>query len=258
MTDPELKAKFIGRFQERRFDHYARQEFMTPGVEEVLQLIGERCAPHGARILEVAPGKGEAACRLAERHGARVLGVDLMPMFARYATRKARARRVADLVSIALGDGARLPVASGVFDGAYCTGSPQIAGGDACLGEMHRALKPGGWLAVSDWVWRARPVPPEVVPPAVRVEQFMLLEEYATWLRDAGFEIVLAQTLPPQVWYGYYGPMLEAIEDVRRAHPHDPEAQRWADDAYANEPRLWYETAARDYWSYAAFLARKR
>jgi SAM-dependent methyltransferase len=150
-----------------------------------------------------------------------------------------------------------LPVADGVFDGAYCTGSPQIAGGEACLREMHRALRPGGWLAVSDWVWRARPVPPEVVPPHVKVEQFMLIEEYAGWLRDAGFEPVLARVLPDFVWHDYYGPMLEHYADVRRRFPDDPEAQGWADVGYANEPRFWYETEAPRWWAYAAFIARK-
>lgn len=258
MTDPERIARFVRRFERRRFDHYARQEFMTPGVEEVLDLIAETCAPEGARVLEVASGKGEAACRLAERHRASVVGIDIMPVFCRYAVKKARARRLADSVSIALGDGARLPVADGRFDIALCTGAPSIAGGEDALREMHRALKPGGRLVVSDWVWRTRPVPPEVVPPTARSSQFTLLEEYAAWIRGAGFEILLAQTLPPHVWDGYYGPMLEAIEDVRRAHPDDAEAQKWAADSYANEPRSWYETDAREYWAYAVFLGRKR
>ncbi|HEY7270055.1 MAG TPA: methyltransferase domain-containing protein, partial [Dehalococcoidia bacterium] len=147
MADARKIAMLVERFEKARFQPYANQEFMTPGDPELLALIAAHCRPEGARIIEVAPGKGEGACRLAERHRARVLGIDLMSFFAHQAATKANNRRVAQLVSIALGDGGMLPVCDGAFDIAVCAGSPEIAGGDACLRELHRALRPGGWLA---------------------------------------------------------------------------------------------------------------
>jgi ubiquinone/menaquinone biosynthesis C-methylase UbiE len=256
MRDYTQLAAFLDRYQRRRFDESSRRQFLTPGVPAVLDLVARHCSPERAAVLEVACGKGEAACRLAERHASRVVGIDVMALHCRMATEKARTRRVSDRVAVLLGEGTKLPVLSEAFDIAYCTGSPKIAGGDGCLSEMRRALKPRGWLAASDWVWRTRPVPEEVVP-GYADPAFTLLEEYAAWIRGAGFEVVLAQTLPASVWTEYYAEALESIQDVLRLHPDDPEARSWAERAYSGEPRFWYETAAPDYWGYGVFLARK-
>jgi ubiquinone/menaquinone biosynthesis C-methylase UbiE len=258
MADAARIAMLTERFEKARFSPYARQEFMTPGVPEVLDLLALSCRPDRALILEVASGKGEAACRLAERHEARVVGIDLMAMFARPAAAKAAARRVSHKVSFSLGDGGQLPVREAIFDIALCTGSPKIAGGDACLREMHRALKPGGWLVVSDLIWLEKEAPPDVVPPGWAGAGIIMASEYAALLGNAGFEDVRAIVLPSYVWNEYYGPMLEHYAEVKRLHPDDDDAQRWANESYANEPRFWYETDARDYWAYAAFLGRKR
>ena len=68
-------------------------------------------------MLEVAYGSGEGACRLAERHGCSVLGVDIHPL-AKYTARKTAARGVGDRVTFAIGDGGLLPVRDAVFDAA--------------------------------------------------------------------------------------------------------------------------------------------
>ena len=60
---------------------YAGAEFLTPGAAETVDLIS-RTFPldERSRVLEVAYGTGECAWRLAERHGCRVLGVDMHPL----------------------------------------------------------------------------------------------------------------------------------------------------------------------------------
>jgi SAM-dependent methyltransferase len=228
MTDP------------RWWDIYANQEYMTPGVEETLALAGAICPPgEESLVLDIASGKGEAACQIAAKFGSRVVGVDI---HARpdYARDKARARGLERLVSFVRGDGGILPFTSSAVDIGLCTGAPSIVGAKRCLAEMHRVLKPGGWAVVSDWVWRRRPVPPEAVPRSWPASGgFVLLEEYAANLREAGFEVVLAQALPDKVWDDYYRPMLEA--GIER-----------------DEPRTFYEQGGREYWAYAVFIGRKQ
>ncbi len=241
-----------------RFAHYARQEFLTPGEIETLDAVGREVAlPAGARVLEVASGKGEAACLLAVRHGWRVFGVDRYQPFVVHAGHKLRDRRLGGRVGVALGDGSRLPVADGVIEGVFCFGGPSIIGWDGLLAETQRVLVPAGWLAISDVVWRKRPVPPAAVFPGHSESSFPLLDGLAARVRAGGFEVLLARTLPQSAWDEYYGPMIEAIADVLRQHPDDPEVQAWARDLWENEPRFWYEGLGREYWGYAVVIARK-
>lgn len=237
---------------------YARQEFLTPGESETLDVVGRVCrlAP-GARVLEVASGKGEAACLLSVRHGWRVFGADRYAPFVEHAARKVRDRQLGERVSFALADGRRLPVSDGCFDAIFCFGGPSIVGMEPFLEEAARVLTPGSWLAISDWVWRKRPVPPEALPLRVKEDNFPVLDEFAAMVRSAGFEVLLAQALPSSAWEEYYGPMLETLAELRREHPDDPEVEEYVRKSWENEPRTFYERGGREYWGYAVLIARK-
>jgi SAM-dependent methyltransferase len=230
---------------------------MTPGVEETLEILAAHCQlGSDSRVLEVAFGKGEAACRLAQRYACRVVGIDSHAA-TDYAVQKARARRLSHIVSFVRADATSFPVAPGSFDVSLCTGGPSIIGTAKCMASIRDALKPAGLAVVSDWVWRNRPPPPEALTRWDRehTTDFILLDEFARQIREAGFEVVLAQTLPQHVWYGYYAPMLEVIEEWRRSG--DPELQARAERSWSNEPRTFFEGAGREYWGYAVFVARK-
>ena len=68
-------------------------------------------------VVDMGCGKGEALIRLAERHGARGVGVDISPPFVRKARRRARARVPGRGLRFVLGDGAayRPPGAVSLF-----------------------------------------------------------------------------------------------------------------------------------------------
>ena|SRR5688572_8356186 len=113
----------------RWWDTYAKQEYMTPGVEETLTIMNEFCDLRlETKVLEVAFGKGEAACQLAMRHGCRVVGIDKHSQVA-VVQQKAADRLLGDRVSFVRGDGGLLPIGEASFDVCLCTGGPSIAGG---------------------------------------------------------------------------------------------------------------------------------
>ena len=228
---------------------YEGAEFLTPGAADTVDLISRTFGLNErSRVLETAYGTGEGACRLAEWHGCGVLGVD-MHSLAKYTARRAALRGVADRVAFAIGDGGRLPVRDGTFDAAICIGAPSIVGTERCLAAMRRALRPGGWLAVSDWVWRATPVPHEAIPSGFDAPA-LTLDGYAGVVRAAGFEIDSAEALPQSAWDAYYAPIRENLAAMRAADPGLPPSQ--IDD----ELRVWDSGSGPEWWVYGVFVAR--
>ncbi len=228
---------------------YAGAEFLTPGAAETIDLISSTFAlDERSRVLEIAYGTGEGACRLAERHGCLVLGVDMHPL-AKYTARRAESRGMSDRVAFAIGDGGELPVRDGAFDAAVCIGAPSIVGTERCLAAMRHALRPGGMIAVSDWIWRATPVPPEAAVAGIDA-RLLTLEDYADVIRAAGFAIVSTATLPRSAWDDYYAPVRKNLAAMRAADPDLPHSQ--IDD----ELRIWDSGLGPEWWRYGVFIAR--
>ena len=87
------------------------------GVIELLKL--ER----GARVVDIACGKGEMLVRLAERYGISGVGVDISPFCVAGSKRKLRQRAPEAEVEFLQMDGADYrPGPSGFFDLAVCMG----------------------------------------------------------------------------------------------------------------------------------------
>lgn len=99
----------------------------------------------GARVLDVACGRGASAAVLHDELGARLVGVDVE----RRATRVARAAGVLAV----RGDALELPVRDGVFDVVVCECAVSTFAAPArAVAEMARALAPGGRLVLTDVV----------------------------------------------------------------------------------------------------------
>ena len=233
---------------DRVWSIYAGLDFLTPGAVETLD-VASTFVPPGGRVLDVACGKGAGAMLLAERHGCSVLGVDVHP-FAAQLARRARERGLGGRVAFVTGDGGRLPVRDAVFDVAMCIGAPSIVGTERCIGEMARALRPGGALVVSDWVWARKPVPPEAIPMGERIEP-LTLDEYAVIVGGAGLEIVSAEPLPQSAWDAYYAPLRERVASMRA------ERSDGIPQPIEEELRIYDSGLGPEWWRYAVFVGWK-
>src|SRR3990172_3697789 len=99
--------------------HYAKQEYLTPGAAETVDLIADAARPDGhSLLLDVACGKLEAACTLAGRFACRIVAVDIYDPFIHYAAAKTWFFNLRDLIAVVRADGKRLPLRSAAFDAA--------------------------------------------------------------------------------------------------------------------------------------------
>jgi SAM-dependent methyltransferase len=232
---------------------YAKQEYLTPGAADTVELIADTVQPTGSSLLlEVASGKAEAACTLAGRFACRVVAVDLYEPFIHYAAAKAWHFNLRDLVTVLRADGKRLPLRSAAFDAAYCIGAPSIVGLDPCLRELDRAVRPGGHVIVSDVVWRAKPDTPldDEWGWIAHHKPRLSLQEYTAVIESAGLQVQRTRVHEGSAWDEYHRPMLQVIEEARASGD-----IAWADE---NQREIEIERRAADvYLDYATFITRR-
>jgi len=234
---------------------YARQEYLTPGAAETVELIAEAVRPAAeAQLLEVAAGKAEAACTLAGRFACRVLAVEIYDPFVQYAAAKAWHWNLRDLVTVLRADGRRLPLRDAACEAAYCIGAPSIVGLEPCLAEMARAVRPGGHVVVSDIVWRRKPE--QSLGPewgwVARAQPRLSAGEYAGAVEAAGLRVERVHVHDRSAWEAYWRPMLRVAEEAKTAQP--------ADIAFADEVESGVELerrAVEAFWDYVTFVARR-
>jgi ubiquinone/menaquinone biosynthesis C-methylase UbiE len=137
-------------FARPTFPEMYEQALVGPLFRPWAELMVEDVRPSpGERVLDIACGTGIVARLTQDRLGetGRVVGVDASPAML------AVARRVAPAIEWREGDAAALPLRDGErFDVVCCQQGLQFfADRAAAAREMHRALVPGGRLAVSTW-----------------------------------------------------------------------------------------------------------
>ena len=148
----------------------------------------------GARVLDAGCGIGGSALWLAEKLGAKVVGVNINPRQIAHARRLAERRRLQNQVQFHVSDFSATGLAGESFDVVWALESICYAADKpAVLAEAHRLLKPGGRLIIADaFLTRENLTADEkrlvqrwqrgwVIPGVASLEQFGL------WLRQTGF-----------------------------------------------------------------------
>lgn len=129
-------------------------EILHPGGLEITQELAKLCGiEKGTYALDIASGTGETACYLAEKLGARVIGVDGSDLMIERGQRKAKQRGLN--VEFKKGDAHHLPFRDGMFDAAISECTMCILDKEKAIREMIRVLKPGGYIGFHDICWKA-------------------------------------------------------------------------------------------------------
>ena len=150
-------------------DNPLRRRYMA----RVLDRIGIR---PGERVLELGPGPGAFTLEAARRAepGGRLVAVDIQPRMIAAVEKKARAAGVTN-VETHVASAYELPLEDGSLDRAFLvTVLPEIPDRRRALQELHRVLKPGGVLSISE----------EFLDP-----DYPLPRTVVRWAGEAGFEL---------------------------------------------------------------------
>ncbi|MFG3056737.1 SAM-dependent methyltransferase [Kitasatospora sp. NPDC048239] len=145
----------------------------------------------GDRVLDIGCGTGAPAIQLARSTGATVVGITNSPVQARLATEKAEAAGVADRVEFRCEDAVGLGFPAESFDAVWLVESIMAMPDRlAVLRQAAAVLKPGGRLALTDFLERTAPAAGtagSAAPQyAVLLGKLMPLQDYPPLLDEAG------------------------------------------------------------------------
>lgn len=130
----------------------------------------------GERVLELGPGPGAFSVEAARRAGASgtLVAVDIQPQMIAAVARKAQQAGVTNVETRAA-SAYDLPLEDGSVDRAFLvTVLPEIPDRHRALLELHRVLRPGGVLSITE----------EFLDP-----DYPLARTTIRWAREAGFEL---------------------------------------------------------------------
>ena len=168
-------------------------QFHGRGLEATVEMANLLDIDATDHILDVGSGIGGPARYFAHRFGCRVTGIDLTAEFCDVARELTRWVGLERTVEFELGNALAMPFADSHFDGAYSMNvSMNIADKGGFYREIHRVLKPGGWLMLSELAKGAGVDPDYPTPWANSVHTSFLSTHEATrsGLVEAGFDVV--------------------------------------------------------------------
>ncbi|MFC9464894.1 class I SAM-dependent methyltransferase [Streptomyces coelicoflavus] len=165
-------------------------------------VLTRRLADHltlspGARVLDVASGRGTTALLLADAYQVRVDGVDYSPANTALAQGTAQARGLADRAVFTTGDAEHLPGPDGEFDAVMCECALcTFPDKHRAAAEFARVLAPGGRVGITDVTADPDRLPPELTGLTARiacVADARPLQEYGDILAAAGLRTLTTE-----------------------------------------------------------------
>ena len=216
-----------------------------------------RHLPPSSAVLDLGCGVGGQTVHLAELlPAALITAIDShAPSIERLHATVAE-RGLAERVRPVVGDMARPGLPSRSFDLIWSEGALYNIGIENALRLCHGLLRPGGYLAFTDAVWRKEHPPLEVkasfdldYPTMGRVPDVLAA------IDRTGFSLADHFTLPDEAWWDdFYRPMERRIEELRAKYAADAEALAVL-DRLAQEPEM--HRRHSDFYAYEFFVAQR-
>lgn len=246
------------RFWEIFFEVYEDLPRQGPGNRACAARALDLCheLPQFPAILDLGCGVGGQTLQLAELTSGFIVAIDShAPSIARLRAAIAE-RRLSQRISAIVGDMARPEQPLGSFDLIWSEGALYSIGLRNAIHVCHGLLRPGGYLAFTDAVWR-KENPPLAVKTSFDLDYPTMgwLDDDVAAVEDCGFELLGHFTLPDEAWWNdFYTPMEARIAELRGKYANDVEVSGILDQL-AEEPEM--HRRHSDYYAYEFFVARR-
>ena len=211
----------------------------------------------GARVLDIACGKGEFMIRLAELFGVVGVGVDISPYCIRDCLDKKRTRvPEADIKFIQMDGAAYKSEHSESFDLAMCIGASWVFSGyRGTLRALRKMARPGGLVAVGEPFWLKDPSEEYLKAEGMRREEFGTHSVNVKVGEEEGLVCLYTLVSNDDDWDHYETFQWWAVDDYVRTHPDDPDNPELLEKTRAGKES--YLRWGRDTLSWAIYVFRK-
>jgi len=208
-------------------------------------------------VLDLGCGVGGQTLHLAELlPGALITAIDSHALSIERLHATVAKRGLAGRVRPVVGDMAQPGLPSQSLDLIWSEGALYNIGIENALRLCHGLLRPGGYLAFTDAVWRSENPPPEVKASFdLDYPAMGKIPDLLAAIDRTGFSLVGHFTLPDEAWWDdFYTPMQRRIEELTGQHATDAEALAVLDHL-AQEPEM--HRRHSDYYAYEFFVVRR-
>ena len=250
----EPRPRFWGIF----FEVYEALPRQGPGNRDCAVKALRLCGglPHSPVVLDLGCGVGGQTLHLADLTSGSIAAIDTHAPSIERLKETLAARGLLRRVQAQVGDMAHPEQPAESFDLIWSEGALYNIGIGNALRVCHGLLRPGGYLAFTDAIWRKENPPPEVKASFdLDYPTMGWLDDVVAAIQDCGLELVGHFTLPDEAWWDdFYTPMEARIAELRGKYANDAEASAILDQL-AREPEM--HRRYSDFYAYEFFVARR-
>jgi SAM-dependent methyltransferase len=231
---------------------------MNPmSLAKTKELIEQLRLPASSRVLDVACGKAEFLCLVAERFEAAGTGLDLSPITIEEARRNVATRGLTERIELLHMDGADYqPDTGALLDLASCIGASWIyKGHQGTLAALSRLVQPGGLVLVGEPFWRTEPDADYLRLTGQAADLCGTHASNAQAGVDQGLSLLYTVVSNEDDWDRYEGLQWQAAERYAVAHPDDADLEHLLETLRRNRDA--YLRWGRDCLGWAMYLFQK-